>query len=40
VLGHPSAEKLVSAGRRGRQTIRQDLTDEQVDQLRQATVPA
>ena len=41
VAENPTAEKLVSAvGRLGRQTIRQDLTEEQVDQLRQAAVPA
>jgi uncharacterized membrane protein len=41
VADNATAEKLVSAvGARGRQTIRQDLTDEQVAQLTQAAVPA
>lgn len=41
VAENPTAEKLVSAiGPRGRQTIRQDMTDEQVEQLKQAAVPA
>jgi uncharacterized membrane protein len=36
-----TAEQLASAvGTHGRQTIRQEMTDEQVDQLKQAAVPA
>ena len=41
VAEHATAEQLIAAvGANGRQTLRQDLTDEQVEQLTQAAVPA
>ena len=41
VAEEPTAEKLASAvGNHGRKTIRQEMTDEQVTQLREAAVAA
>ena len=41
VAEKPTAEQLASAvGRHGRQIIRQEMTDEQVKELKQAAVPA